>query len=64
VEVRASSNQKIKEKKKIKYIKTVSWNAVSRAALARTTPDNPPIVNINTKPNANNIEDVNLIEPP
>ena len=25
---------------------------------------NPPIVNINTKPNANNIEGVNLIEPP
>ena len=25
---------------------------------------NPPIVNINTKPNANNIAGVNLIEPP
>jgi hypothetical protein len=25
---------------------------------------NPPIVNINTNPNANNIEGVNLIDPP
>ena len=30
-----------------------------REALAKTTPLNPPIVNINTKPNANNIEGVN-----
>jgi hypothetical protein len=37
---------------------------MSKDALAKTTPDNPPIVNINTKPKANNIEGLNLIEPP
>jgi hypothetical protein len=37
---------------------------MSKEALAKTTPDNPPIVNININPNANNIEGVNLIEPP
>ena len=37
---------------------------MSNDALAKTTPDNPPIVNINTNPRANNIEGVNLTEPP
>jgi hypothetical protein len=37
---------------------------MSKEALAKTTPLNPPIVNIKTKPIANNIEGVNLIEPP
>jgi hypothetical protein len=42
----------------------LSWNAISREALANTTPLNPPIVNMNIKPKANNIEGVNLIDPP
>jgi hypothetical protein len=33
-------------------------------AFANITPDNPPTVNININPNANNIEGVNFIEPP
>jgi hypothetical protein len=42
----------------------VSWNAISSEALAKTTPLNPPIVNITTNPNANNIEGVKCNEPP
>ena len=42
----------------------MSWNAISNDALAKTTPLNPPMVNMNTKPKANNIEGVNLIDPP
>jgi hypothetical protein len=42
----------------------VSWNAISSEALANTTPLNPPIVNIKTKPRENNIEGVILIDPP
>jgi hypothetical protein len=42
----------------------VSWKAISNEALAKTTPLNPPIVNINTKPNENNIEGVIFIDPP
>ena len=41
-----------------------TMKAISSEALAKTTPLNPPIVNINTKPNANNIAGVNLIDPP
>jgi len=37
---------------------------MSSEALAKTTPLNPPIVNINTNPKANNIEGVNWSEPP
>jgi hypothetical protein len=37
---------------------------MSREALAKTTPLNPPIVNITTKPKANNIEGVRCNEPP
>jgi len=33
-------------------------------ALAKITPDNPPMVNINTKPSANNKEGVNIKDPP
>jgi hypothetical protein len=47
-----------------KYVKTVSWNAISKDAFAKTTPDNPPIVNINTNPNANSIEGVRCNDPP
>jgi len=32
--------------------------------LAKTTPLNPPIVNITTKPNANNIDGVKCNDPP
>jgi len=47
------------------YFKThLSWKAISREALAKTTPLNPPIVNITTNPNANNIEGVICKEPP
>jgi hypothetical protein len=46
---------------KIKYL---SWKAISSEALAKTTPLNPPIVNINTKPKANNIKGVKYKEPP
>jgi len=42
----------------------VSWKAISRDALAKTTPLKPPIVNITTNPNANNIEGVNCTNPP
>jgi len=42
----------------------VSWKAISRDALAKTTPLNPPIVNITTKPNANSIEGVKCNDPP
>jgi hypothetical protein len=37
---------------------------MSSEALASTTPLNPPIVNINTKPNANNKDGVKCKEPP
>jgi hypothetical protein len=37
---------------------------MSSDALAKTTPLNPPVVNINTKPKANNIEGVNFKDPP
>jgi hypothetical protein len=47
-----------------KKLKTVSWNAISREALAKTTPLNPPIVNINTKPKANNMAGVKCKDPP
>jgi hypothetical protein len=42
----------------------VSWNAISIEALARIIPLNPPKVNINTNPCANNIDDTSLIAPP
>jgi len=42
----------------------VSWKATSSDAFANTTPLKPPIVNITTKPNANNIEGVKCNEPP
>jgi len=42
----------------------VSWKAISIDALAKTTPLNPPIVNIMTNPNANNIEGVKCNDPP
>ena len=42
----------------------LSWNAISKEALAKTTPDNPPIVNINTNPNANSIVGVKCRDPP
>ena len=45
-------------------INTLSWNAVSSEALASTTPLNPPIVNINTKPKANNNDGIKFKEPP
>ena len=41
-----------------KSILTVSWKAISNEALAKTTPLNPPIVNININPKANNIDGV------
>jgi len=37
---------------------------MSREALAKTIPLNPPTVNINMKPKANNIAGVNVIDPP
>jgi hypothetical protein len=37
---------------------------MSNEALANTTPLNPPIVNINIKPKANNIEGVKCNDPP
>jgi hypothetical protein len=37
---------------------------MSREALAKITPLKPPIVNITTNPNANNIEGVKCREPP
>jgi len=42
----------------------VSWKAISRDALAKTTPVKPPIVNITTNPNANSIEGVICKDPP
>jgi hypothetical protein len=42
----------------------VSWKAISNEAFASTTPLNPPRVNIKTKPNANNIDGIKLIDPP
>jgi hypothetical protein len=42
----------------------LSWKAISREALANTTPLKPPNVNINTNPKANNIEGVNFKDPP
>ncbi len=47
-----------------KTVKNVSWKAISSDALASTTPLNPPKVNINTKPNANNNEGIKCKEPP
>jgi hypothetical protein len=44
--------------------KCLSWKAISSDALAKTTPLKPPIVNMNTKPKANNIEGVNCKDPP
>jgi len=42
----------------------VSWKAISSDAFARTTPESPPIVNINTKPNANSNDGMKCKEPP
>jgi hypothetical protein len=37
---------------------------MSREALAKTTPDKPPIVNIIINPRENKVYGVNFIEPP
>jgi hypothetical protein len=42
----------------------VSWNAISNAALAKTTPVTPPAVNKNINPTVYNNEAVNLNDPP
>lgn len=42
----------------------LSWNGISNAELANTTPVNPPIVNKNMNPKANKAVTFNLIVPP
>jgi hypothetical protein len=42
----------------------VSWKAISSPALAKITPDTPPIVNKRIKPTVNNKGALKFIQPP
>ena len=48
----------------ISLLISLSWNAISKEALDKTTPVNPPIVNKNKNPRANIKAVVGLDDPP